>query len=82
MAPRIAPAPAPMPIFPASPLMPSLSIAWIHQGLGEGDQALDWLSRAVDKRDPKIVFLRTKPFWDGIRERPEFQALLRRMRLV
>jgi serine/threonine-protein kinase len=61
---------------------PSLSIAWVHQGLGEPDQALDWLERAVEERDPKIVFLRTKPFWDSLRPTARFTDLLRKMRLV
>jgi tetratricopeptide (TPR) repeat protein len=61
---------------------PSLSIAWVHQGLGEPDQALEWLERAVEERDPKIVFLRTKPFWDSLRPTARFTDLLRRMRLV
>lgn len=35
-----------------------------------------------EERDPKIVYLRTKPFWDGLQSDPRFHALLRRMRLV
>lgn len=61
---------------------PSWSIAWIHQGLGETDEAFKWLDRAVEERDPKIVYLRTKPFWDSIRGDPRFDALMRTMRLV
>jgi serine/threonine-protein kinase len=61
---------------------PSWSIAWIHHGLGETDEALTWLARAVEMRDPKILYLRTKPFWDGLRADPRFQALLSQMHLV
>jgi hypothetical protein len=58
------------------------SAAWVHVGLGERDAALKWLAQAVAERDPKIVFLRTKPFWDPLRPDPRFQALLRKMRLT
>ncbi len=61
--------------------VPSFSIAWVHHGLGERSQALAWLERAVEERDPKIVFLRTKPFWDGLREEPRFRRLLQKMAL-
>jgi hypothetical protein len=57
------------------------SLPWTHHGLGETDEAFKWLARAVEERDPKIVYLRTKPFWDGLRGDPRFQALVRQMRL-
>jgi len=60
---------------------PSWSIAWIHQGLGETDEALAWLERAVRERDPKLVFIPTKPFWDSLRPHPRFRELLRSMGL-
>jgi TolB-like protein len=60
---------------------PSWSIAWIHQGLGETDEALTWLERAVKEHDPKVVFIPTKPFWDSLRPHPRFQAILREMGL-
>jgi tetratricopeptide (TPR) repeat protein len=61
---------------------PSWSIAWIHQGLGETDEALTWLERAVQEHDPKIVFIPTKPFWDSLRPHPRFQGILGRMGLA
>ena len=60
---------------------PSWSIAWIHQGLGEAEEALTWLGRAVRERDPKIVFIPSKPFWDSLRTHPRFQDILASMRL-
>ena len=60
---------------------PSWSIAWIHQGLGEAEEALTWLERAVRERDPKIVFIPSKPFWDSLRSHPRFHGILRSMRL-
>lgn len=61
--------------------LPSWSIAWIHQGLGEADEALRWLNRAVEERDPKIIFLPSKPFWDSLRPDSRFRELLRKMAL-
>lgn len=60
---------------------PSWSIAWIHQGLGETEAALTWLERAVRERDPKIVFIPSKPFWDSLRGHPRFHGILAGMRL-
>jgi adenylate cyclase len=60
---------------------PSWSIAWIHQGLGETDEALTWLERAVRERDPKIVFIPSKPFWDSLRGHPRFRDILAGMGL-
>jgi hypothetical protein len=62
--------------------LPAFAIAWVHVGLGERHAAMQWLERGVELRDPKIVFLRTKPFWDSLRPLPAFGNLLRRMRLI
>ncbi len=46
----------------------------------ENDQALEWLERAYEARDPQVVFLGW-PAWDSVRDDPRFQDLVRRMNL-
>jgi len=55
--------------------------AWVYVGLGETDQALEWLDRAIEARDPHILHLPAKPVYDRLRGDPRFDALLRKMRL-
>ena len=55
------------------------NIALIYHGLGERDQALAWLERGFEQRDPKMVFLRVERKWDDLRDDPRFRDLLRRI---
>lgn len=55
------------------------AIASIYIGLGELDQALDWLERAVVMRDRALVWLRVHPRLDPLRGSPRFEALVRRV---
>ncbi len=54
----------------------------IHLGLGEHEQCLDWLVKAVERRSTELFWIRTSPEVDGLRENPRFQAILRRMNLA
>jgi hypothetical protein len=49
--------------------------------LGERDQALFWLEKAVEQRDQTITLHIRNPFWDGFRSDPRFADLIRRMGL-
>lgn len=51
--------------------------AVIYTGLGEKDQAFDWLQRACDEREPFLVYLKVEPIWDSYRADPRFADLLR-----
>jgi hypothetical protein len=53
----------------------------IYNGLGERDNALAWLERGVEMRDPRMVFLRVEPKWDNLRDDPRFKDLVKRMKL-
>jgi TolB-like protein/tetratricopeptide (TPR) repeat protein len=59
---------------------PALAIAEIYIGLGNKDQAFDWLHRAIDQKD-WTVFLKSDPLFDSLRSDPRFSELLRRMHL-
>jgi pentatricopeptide repeat protein len=54
-------------------------IAMIHAGLGEKDQAFEWLEKAYEVRDLGVTFLKIDPTLDPLRSDPRFQDLLRRM---
>jgi TolB-like protein/tetratricopeptide (TPR) repeat protein len=61
--------------------VPSTSLAWIHFGLGEIDEAFVWMERAVQERDPMMIPIKSYPFLDPIRSDPRFSGLLRKMNL-
>ena len=53
--------------------------ALIHIGLGENEEALEWLERAYQDRIGWMAFLQVGPRFDPLRDDPRFQDLLRRM---
>lgn len=57
------------------------SFLWVHAGLGDSDEALAWMDRAIDDRDSFIIPIKTYSFLDPLRADPRFHALLRRMNL-
>lgn len=56
-----------------------LNIALVYVGLGDNEQALQWLQKGVEVRDGDVVLLKVLPDWDPVRSDPRFQDLLRRM---
>jgi eukaryotic-like serine/threonine-protein kinase len=60
---------------------PALAFAVVHVGLGENDQALNWLEKAYEERFNRLAYLRREPVWDTLRPDPRFIDLLRRINL-
>jgi len=56
-------------------------IAVIYTGLGEKEQAFEWLEKAFQERSWWIATLRTNPQFDSLRADPRFQNLLKRANL-
>jgi hypothetical protein len=56
-----------------------LGMALATAALGDRDEALAWLERAVEARSEDMVFLNVEPAWDPLRSDPRFRAILRRM---
>ena len=54
-------------------------MAYLYASLGDRDNALDWLERAVEVKAPWIVGIYTAPEMDSLRSDPRFVRLLRRM---
>jgi TolB-like protein/Flp pilus assembly protein TadD len=57
------------------------SIALVHAGLGDRDQALAWLDKAYAERSDYMPYLRLEPMLDGLRSDPRFAALVERVGL-
>ena len=56
-------------------------IAVVYIGLGEKNQALDWLEKAHEERNNSLPFLNVDPIFDSLRSVARFQDLLRRIGL-
>ena len=61
--------------------VPAYSMAIICIGLGERDQALEWLDKASQDRSTYLVYAKADPLLDPVRSDPRFAALLHRMGL-
>ena len=57
-------------------------LAIICNGLDQVGDALSWLERAFDERDPWMSFLRVEPKWKNLRDSPRFVRLLDRLKLL
>ncbi|HEX7361563.1 MAG TPA: protein kinase [Bryobacteraceae bacterium] len=55
--------------------VPAIYSAAIYSGLGDVDQALTYLERAVEERNWDIAWLHVDPFWDAMRLHPQFRNL-------
>ncbi len=61
--------------------IPPFYSAKIHNGLGNKEQALDWLDRAYEEHDTSLVHIQTDETLDNLRSEPRFNALLEKMSL-
>ncbi len=59
--------------------VPPFHKAIICVGLGEKDQAFEWLEKAYEEQF--IIAIRVNPVYDPLRSDPRFADLLRRMNL-
>jgi tetratricopeptide (TPR) repeat protein len=56
-------------------------LAVVHAGLGEKDQALEYLEKTYQERDEMQRFIRLSPIFDNLHSDPRFIDLLRRVGL-
>jgi TolB-like protein/Flp pilus assembly protein TadD len=52
------------------------SCAFIQAGLGNKEQAIDWLERSYEAKESSISYIKIDPFLDPLRNEPRFQALV------
>jgi serine/threonine-protein kinase len=57
-------------------------IAMLYCGLGDNDQAFDWLEKAFNIRDDRLLFVMTDPLMDRLRADPRFQNMAQRIGLT
>lgn len=55
--------------------VPPIYCAAVHAGLGETDQAIQYIQRAAAERNWQIAWLRVDPLWDTIRSDSRLQSL-------
>jgi adenylate cyclase len=56
-------------------------IAFVYEGLGKTEAALDWLEKALTERDGWLVFLNSYPRFEALRDEPRFKDILDRLGL-
>ena len=61
--------------------VPPYNIALTYMGLDEPGDALAWLERAFEERDPRMIFLNVEPKWKSLRNDPRFVRLLKQLKL-
>ncbi len=57
------------------------SFAMLYMGLGEIDEAFQWLEKAVDECEPIALQVPSSPLFDPLRSHPRYRALLGKMNL-
>jgi hypothetical protein len=54
-------------------------IALVYAGLGEKEQAFNWLEKSFGAHDKGLTFLKIDPLLDPLRSDPRFHNLMRRV---
>jgi serine/threonine-protein kinase len=62
--------------------VPPQNVALIYNALDQRDAAFEWLDRAVEQRDPKLVFLKVEPKWKNLHHESRFMRLLQQINLL
>jgi lipopolysaccharide biosynthesis regulator YciM len=57
-------------------------VALVASGLGDGDQAFEWLERAYEQHDVVLPVIAVDPQWNSLRSDPRFGDLVGRMGLA
>ena len=63
------------------PYFSPMQIAQLFDFAGETEQALSWLERAIEVRDPNAPYLNAQAFSEALKTHPRFRNLQRRMNL-
>jgi DNA-binding winged helix-turn-helix (wHTH) protein/TolB-like protein len=59
-----------------------IDVALLYARLGQKEQALARLQRAVEDRNHHVIALKVEPLWDSYRADPRFMALVKRVGLA
>lgn len=61
--------------------VPLYFFAIIYNGLGENEEALNYLEKSFHEREAQMTFLKIDTRWDNLRKEPRFIDLIERMKL-
>lgn len=56
-------------------------VAMVYLGLGNNQEAIDWLKKASIERSPLLPFIGVDPMFDALRSEPRFSLLLKKIGL-
>ena len=59
--------------------VPAIAFAYLYLGLGDLEKTLDCLEAAYAERDTSLVWLKTHPWYDPLRDHPRFKNIVDRM---
>lgn len=59
--------------------VPAYNIALIENALGNREEALNQLEKALKDHDARMILLKVEPKWDNLRNEPRFNKLMRQM---
>ena len=62
--------------------VPAATLAFATLGLGDKEGTWKWLDRAVEERDPNLIYTVASPDFEPLRADPRYQSLMRRMNLA
>jgi eukaryotic-like serine/threonine-protein kinase len=62
--------------------VPAYPMALAYIGLNEMDRTFELLNKAIDGREPQMLYLKVSPIYSPLRSDPRFQDLLRRIGLA
>ena len=62
-------------------IVPRQALAFVYQGLGDNDKAIDELWKASDARTLRVPWLRVEPVYSPLRRNPRWPDLLRHVHL-
>ncbi len=62
--------------------VPPAMVATVFSGLGDKDQAMTWLEKAIEEHDPWLTGLKVDPMFDSLRSDQRFVDLLHRLGLT
>jgi len=65
-----------------SKYVPPSFVARLHAQLGEKDAAFEWAGKALEQRDPNLLWIKVEPAFDSLRSDPRYLALLEKMNLA
>lgn len=57
-------------------------MALVHCGLGNREDAVEYLNLALEQRNPWLLLIGVEPMWDPMRGNPEFDALVKAVGLA